>query len=280
MASEPEHRFANMADWQAALLEGIKHSREYQPEPVTQPAPLGSGDPYPDDPPTAAPSLVQVGQVAAAEVPPSPLPVPHAEASPVTVAAAVAASNPTSGVIDRSKAKPKIGPIVGVVLAVAAVLAAFVFLPRDNNAVAGPATIESGETVTYRIDEEATNISWIDPSGQVVQARTLDVTGRLPGQLSFSAIIDGTQVQRTVVVEASESGPTIVGPQSLPTGAEATFQAEVPAGHTFFWIHPTRGTVSTQELVVRQDGNEFIVGLISIDPTGVERGDQVLVSSN
>jgi len=288
MMTEPDDRYASMADWQAALLTAIESAKYYQPEPETKRGPQVVGQAVTESTSgsTSAPSVVGFD----AADPPTEWPAAVASPQPVSSAQAAEPATHVSGPsqpADAAISSPtgsNRSPLLmlgAIGAAIAAAVVAFFIFSGSSDPIVGPTTIESGQTATFSIDDEsATTIVWTDPSGQRVNAPTLDITGRLPGQLTFSAVVDGEVLTRSVNVEESAAGPQIIGPQVLPQGSEAIYRADVPEGHSFFWIHPTRGTVNGDSLPVEQVGEQFVVGIVSVDPSGIERGDQMLVTSN
>lgn len=253
-------------------------------EPAATPSTPAPASPAPPAPAPPAPAPV---------VPPQPVtlvgPTPSSPPSPEVLApasvarsrhASVQPDGPSQPDAEQSSRVTALSPkLVGALLALVAVVGVGFFLGRgDSSPVRGPSEIQSGESARYSVEDAVGQVTWIDPAGQAVVADALEVTGRLPGRLMFSAIVGADQYRREVIVTSSPAGPTIDGPRAVTLGSTGTWTADVPADETFYWIHPTAGQVFTSEIsiVVTED---FALGVISVDSDGVERGDQILVTS-
>lgn len=257
-AHAPADRYASMAEWQAAFLTAVSDSEDFALEPGTVGSPWAR-----DASPVAAPAIGSAG---------TPL---DPSATEITSGDDRGARQPDPKQRDRQRWMLGAGATL-----LGACLIAVLVLRDSAETIVGPATLASGETATYRIDDpDASGVVWTGPGGARHDSPTLEVTGRLPGQLTISAAVDGSEYTRTMTVEESSLGPQITGPSVVRRGEQGIFRADVPTGQSFFWIHPTRGRVQGADLPVVQAGEEFIVGLVSIDANGIERGDQMLVTS-
>lgn len=237
------------------------------PQAATQP-PVSTSGPTAGQPPTLIQPTPSGALAARTSVPPFQ---PAQQSQPaVSSPDAAGATSSSRGITPM---------LVGALMAVVALAGIGFFLLRGTSSpVRGPSEIQSGESARYSVEGAVGQVSWIDPAGQLVVADALEVTGRLPGRLVFSAIVGSDQHRREVLVTSSPAGPTINGPRAVPLGETGRWTADVPEGETFYWIHPTDGGIFSSEIniVVNED---FALGVISIDRNGVERGDQILVAA-
>jgi len=106
---------------------------------------------------------------------------------------------------------------------------------RSGIDIVGPDVVISGEVGVYALDDQSdANPVWLDPAGNQIESPTLEVTGRLPGQLEIAVEVGAESTTRTITVSASPQGPVIVGPDTVARGAGGRFTATIPhrpAGH-------------------------------------------------
>lgn len=232
--------------------------------------------------PRLAPTRLADPPTGAVTPPPAPTPNPVVNPASPRVVAAVAPSAPDplsdGAALQSPNRKNRLLAMVMAAVLVVAGAGGYLMMRGESSLIIGPDTIASGDTARYQIDESSvgSTLTWIDPSGTTIASSSLEITGRLPGELTFSAIIDGVQTRRTVTVEKSDLGPTIEGPLTVAPGDSGTWRAEADGAETTFWITPDRGDVFARELTLTAD-QTFPLGLIAIGADGIERGDQILV---
>ncbi len=171
-----------------------------------------------------------------------------------------------------------LGSAALAVAALAAIIAVVMFR-GDSSPIRGPDELVVGETVTFRVDGEPDDVAWIDWSGQRVDDDTLVVTPILPGALSFTALVDGREIERTVAVVDAVDGPTIGGPSRITIGDEGVFTVTTnPTDVSHRWRDPDGRRVDDAVLRVQPSSpGEIVVAVIALGADGVERGTQIRV---
>lgn len=283
-AHSRDDRYQNMHEWQTAFTPALM-PREPKPNADKDTADLlESAESATRIAPSASAATPTQRASAAAPVhraPAQPVSAPlSSNIAPVSpIAPAFPPASDVATVPDTTMKRRSLPLSLLVVGLVAALVIGLTIFTRSTSPILGPGTIESGETATYTVDGASLgSVRWTDTAGQTTVADSLEITGRLPGRLTFSATVDGQESSRTIDVEPSDQGPRIVGPSKVGRGEQGIYTASVPVGHTFYWIHPTRGRVTESQLAIVQQGTDFVVGVISVDPSGLERGDQMLVT--
>lgn len=202
---------------------------------------------------------------------------PEPRAQPDAAATAPVPAGPAK-VASMSRA-PLLGA-AALVVAIAVVAGAWLVLRGGSDSIAGPATIVSGNSAEYTVTgADPGSVRWTDPSGQSIISDSLQITGRLPGELSFSASVDDRVHTRAIEVEEAPDGPTIDGPGELAIGQSAIYRAKLAPGQTHYWIHPTQGQLFDSEIEMTQASTEFVLGLVAVDGAGIERGTQLRVTA-
>jgi len=179
--------------------------------------------------------------------------------------------------VTRSKNTAR-GVLVFAVL-LSAVIGTLLFLQRGiDSVIAGPSSVEAGTSAVYTVpDASSGSVRWVDVNGEIVIRDTLELTGVIPGVVSFSAITNGETYTREVTVESSPLGPTIEGPSLLRVGEVGTYSAATPDDGTLTWMTDDGVSGAGSTFTISQTGAGTIVQVVATDASGVARGDQLRV---
>ena len=165
--------------------------------------------------------------------------------------------------------------VAAIVLLGAIGLGAIAVLSGGSDLIIGPDSVVVGEQTVYMANaDNGDTVEWIDWNETVITDADLSVTAVLPGSLTFSLAVGDETETKTIEVEPSPDGPTIVGPDEVVVGAPTNFFADMQAGDQVrFWIDESgQQHLGTSFTLEAETAGPVTIALVVRGADGVDRG--------